>query len=126
MFDFNLTLMAIWKIGLENMEFKAYHGWYEEERRLGNTFLVSVYLNAELPRFEEEERLEQTLNYEIIYQIVDEEMQKTRKLIETVVQSISERLVAQFGLQIHGEVKIQKRNPPLQGKVHSSQVSLHF
>ena len=34
-------------IALEGMRFFAYHGYYEEERILGNDFILDVYVNAE-------------------------------------------------------------------------------
>ena len=41
----NLIPMAT--IALEGMRFFAYHGYYEEERILGNEFILDVYVNTE-------------------------------------------------------------------------------
>ena len=35
-------------IALEGMRFYAYHGYYEEERTLGNEFILDVYVNTEI------------------------------------------------------------------------------
>lgn len=40
--------MSLTVIELENMEFQAFHGCYELERQVGNRFLVSVRIEAEL------------------------------------------------------------------------------
>jgi len=33
-------------IGLEGMEFFAYHGFYTEEQKIGTTFIVDVYIST--------------------------------------------------------------------------------
>ncbi len=49
-------------IALEGMRFYAYHGYYEEERILGNEFILDVYVNTETPLIELVDDLHADLN----------------------------------------------------------------
>ena len=78
-------------VSLEGLEFKAYHGFYDEERKRGNRFICDV--SIELKSFDSnDDNIFDTVNYEDVYAIIDEEMKKTCKLIETVAYNIIERL----------------------------------
>lgn len=55
--------MSLTVIELENMEFQAFHGCYELERQVGNRFLVSVRIEAELGEAADSDRIERTINY---------------------------------------------------------------
>jgi dihydroneopterin aldolase len=54
--------------------------------------------------------------------IACEEMQNTRKLIETVAQAIADKVKAQFPFVESIKVVIKKLNPALKGKVAYSSV----
>ena len=111
-------------IGLKDFEVYAYHGYYPEEREKGNNFIINiqVYLSA-LPS--EEDELTDTLNYEELYQICNTEMQNTSKLLETVAVRIVKQIQHRFSV-MGGIIKIEKLNPPMDAKIHSSFVELEF
>lgn len=106
-------------LSLEGMHFFAYHGFYEAERIIGGEFEVDVSIEIHAEHAAEDDALERTVNYESIYQIVQEEMSVPRKLIETLAYSILHRLKV---LSAEGEirVKIRKLSPPLAGQVGAS------
>lgn len=116
-------------IFLENMRFKAYHGLYEEEQKLGNHFILDIKIEtpieaATVVEAYGIEQLNNTINYETVYDICRFEMAQPQKLLETVVQRIVKKLQAQF-TQIHSiELKIRKLNPPLGGAVAASAVAV--
>ena len=76
------------KITLENMEFHAYHGCLEHERELGNTFIVSVTMELDTTHAGKTDELDHTLNYQIVYDVVEGQMNIPSKLIEHVGQRI--------------------------------------
>jgi 7,8-dihydroneopterin aldolase/epimerase/oxygenase len=115
-----------WTISLENMCFFARHGWYEAEREHGNEFLVDVYIQHELQDFKGLDELESTLNYEIVFNIVKNEMNIPAKLLETVCWRIKDGLSKEFPDIKSCRIKIRKKNPPLDGNVKYSAVELEF
>jgi dihydroneopterin aldolase len=105
------------KILLENMEFHAFHGCLEFEQQLGNTFIVSLSMNLNTEQAGKTDNLEDTLNYQLVYDVVKEQMEIPSKLIEHVGKRILDSVFEKF-LQIKElEVKLSKLNPPLGGKV---------
>lgn len=113
------------EVALHDAEFFAYHGYYPEEQLLGNRFVISIKV-----AFEQEERklegdnLEQTVNYEDLYRIAEDEMKNPRQLLETVAQAISDRIKQKFSYLIHTVVTVKKLNPPLKGRVRASSVTV--
>ncbi len=112
-------------ISLNRMEFYSYHGYYPEERKMGNSFLLDVHLN--IKSFDEaDDTISDTINYEDVYQICAREMANTQKLLETVVFHMIESFKSSFSNLESGEVTIQKIQPQLGGKLHSSQIKMSF
>jgi len=55
-------------IALEGMHFFAYHGYYAEERIVGNQFIIDVYVDVDT--FDsQDDNIDDTVNYEVIYDI---------------------------------------------------------
>lgn len=114
-----------YKIALEDMSFHAYHGVYEEEQKVGRTFLISVYLDCRLT-IDGHDALSETFNYEWIYEIVSSEMIEPKKLLETVIFRIKKRLLERSSVVDGGLIRIQKEGLPLGGKVGRSVVEHRF
>lgn len=111
-------------VSLQGLEFKAYHGFYDEERKIGNTFIVDV--NVELKTFDSsDDNIYDTVNYEDIYTIVEEEMSKTCKLIETVAYNIIQR-IKEIENIVTTSVKLAKKNPPIKGKCDMAVVEMVY
>jgi len=101
-------------IQLQQLSFHAYHGVYEEERILGNTFLVDVELKYQ-PSHSMVEKLEETINYEIVFEIVAAAMNKPTLLLETVVSRVAFQLQEAFPAIESGSITITKCKPPVKG-----------
>jgi len=111
------------EINLNDAEFFAHHGFYPEEQLLGGRFLVDISVSFVPDNNLSEDEIENTINYESLYIIACEEMQHTRKLIETVAQSIFDRIQQKYSFAKCIKVSLRKMSPPLKGKVgHSSVV----
>ncbi len=111
-------------IALEGMHFYAYHGFYEEERVIGNDFVLDVYVDTELGRAAATDDLFQTVNYELIYFICKQEMSKPTQLLEAVAQRILKRIREQFVQVKSVRVRLKKKNPPLGGRVNHAYVEV--
>jgi dihydroneopterin aldolase len=111
-------------IQLENMEFYAFHGHFKEEQIVGNKFIVSVTIDADLEKPAKSDKLEDTLNYQKAFQIVKLEMTKKSHLLENIASRILDALYANFSTIKSATVKISKMNPPMGGKVDCVSITL--
>lgn len=111
-------------ISLDGLHFHAFHGYYEEERIMGNPFILHV--NVELGPAVDSDNISDTVNYEHIYQICKEEMENTQKLLETVVVHIVDKLKSRFTQILGGTVTLEKIGPQLGGHVEKATVSVSF
>ena len=95
-----------YRIVLQRMEFRALHGCYELERKVGNRFT------------------EQTVNYLTVYEVVSLQMRITQRTIERVAMNIIEAVYASFRQVRHVKCTVSKLAPPLGGKLEKVSVVL--
>ncbi len=108
---------------MENIQFTAYHGVLAEERKEGNTFLVSVRLAVPETAGVQTDRIEDTADYRPIYQIIAAEMAQPSNLLEHVVGRIHNALKKQYP-QARVEVTVKKKNPPVGAPVEWASVTI--
>ena len=106
------------------MKFHAYHGCFDFEKRDGNTFLVSVEMDLDTDISGKTDNLEDTLNYQEVYDVVKREMEIPSNLIEHVGQRILDALINEFPKLKSVTVKLSKLNPPLGGDVESVSIEI--
>lgn len=106
------------------MEFHAYHGCLEHEKKLGNTFIVNLSMELDTTKAGKSDELDDTLNYQLVYDKVKEQMHVPSKLIEHAGQRIVDAVFEKFKQLISVEMKLTKLNPPLGGKVESVSICL--
>ncbi len=111
-------------ISLHGMEFFAYHGCFAEEQVIGTKFVVDLTIEVDTSSAETTDDLSKTVNYQLVYKMVKEEMQIKSKLLENVARRIVDRLFRDFPSVSHADIKVSKLNPPIGGKVHSVSVEL--
>ena len=112
------------KITLQAMTFYAYHGVLEQERRVGNTFVVDLTLTAPLEKAVQSDQLEDTINYAEVYELTKQEMNIPSQLLEHVAGRICRALRHHFPQIEQIEIRVSKLNPPFGGDVHSASVLL--
>lgn len=112
------------KIELIDLEFFAYHGVYEEEKKAGNNFLVNLMVAGDFEEAVAADNLEKTINYEILNEIISAEMQIPANLLEHVAGRIKKAVAKQFPEIQSIEISIEKLNPPIKGKCKSTRVTL--
>jgi dihydroneopterin aldolase len=111
-------------ITLQNMEFFAHHGCFDEERVTGTYFSVDIAIEADLRKPAQSDNLSDAIDYQWVYAVVKQEMQKPSKLLENVAGRILQAL--HQGNKNLGSVtvSIRKHNPALGGKVGCAAVSM--
>lgn len=135
------------RVALCDLRFFAYHGFYPEEQVLGNEYFVDVAVSFDYREPEtdpaavhndpdsglgadERQKADapfgHTVNYEILYQLIREEMEIPRKLLETACYDIFERLQLNFPFLETITVRIRKSNPPFGGDAATAVVEIDW
>lgn len=111
------------QLGLNNIKFYAFHGWYEEERKAGGNYLVNCTIDLQ-DDARNAETLEHTFDYQQAYDIIKGEMDKPRKLLEEVAKDCVQSILKASGQVQKVTVCIEKMNPPIGGEMRSFSVTL--
>lgn len=114
------------EITLTNMEFYSYIGCFEEEKKIGTRFSVSVHIVYDAIPCAKSDDLAQAINYQKVYCMVKEIMRQPVNLLEKKAAQIIDTLQQEFSQIQHLEVSISKLNPMLAtgGKVEAVTVTL--
>lgn len=104
-------------IAIEGMHFFAHHGFYKEERVLGGKYTVDVYLEFDFQKAAALDDLSKTIDYEMVFATVKQEMEINAHLIENVCHRILEALRVQLPAAPFIKVRVNKFNPPMKGSV---------
>ncbi|MDR0754693.1 MAG: dihydroneopterin aldolase [Prevotellaceae bacterium] len=111
-------------IELENMEFFAHHGCFEEEQITGNKFIVDLKITADESLSEITDNIDDAVNYQKIYNIVCREMKQSSHLLENVCKRIIDAVYAEIKNIENISVKVSKLNPPMGGKTGCASVKM--
>ena len=112
------------KVALEGIEFFAYHGYSEEERKIGNKYEVNIEVSSDLSTAAESDSLSGTINYEVLYQIIQGEMMIPSKLLEHVGKRIVDKIMNEFHQIDSATIEISKFNPPIKGVCRKAKVTM--
>ena len=110
------TIMPTGTVRLVNAVFYAHHGVMQEEHRIGGRYEVDVSMEVDLEGAARADDLEQTVDYERIYQIVKRIVTTNRfYLIERLAYLIAHDVLASCEMVQAIEVTVRKPNPPVGG-----------
>lgn len=113
------------KIRLNEMVFYGYHGVHDEERRLGQRFVVSATLYTDDALDSAIRNLEDTVDYTKVYSDIREIMETSQfHLLESCANTIADKLIKDFPLIRKLKICIQKPSVPIQGSLRSVEVEL--
>ena len=101
-------------IQLHQLLFKAYHGIHEEERILGNDYMVDCSVDF----FENDKvvtHINDTIDYTEIYQLIKKRMKIATPLLETVIMEIGIAIQERFEMIKSIHISIKKLHPPIEG-----------
>lgn len=104
-------------IQLENAKFYAFHGYYEEEQKVGGSFVVNLSVGTDFNLASEKDNLADTIDYVSLYEIVKLEMAISSKLLENVGQRIISSIKNKHTSIKEIKLKITKLSPPISGDI---------
>jgi dihydroneopterin aldolase len=117
--------MFLQTVALNDVKCFAYHGFYLEEQLTGTEFLVSVEVTF-VPTGGDTEDLDRTVNYEVINTIIQEEMANTKKMLESVVKLMLNRVISTYPFLSTAKAAVKKMHPPMPGEINHSFVQLAY
>lgn len=112
-------------IELEGIEFFGYHGYYDEEQKIGAKYSIDISVEADFDKAAAKDELGQTVNYEVLYRIIKEEVKKPSKLLENIAKRIIDRVFLEFQAIQKVKVSISKFNPPVGGVCNRARVTMN-
>ena len=105
------------RIVLKGMQFYGFHGVNPEERAMGQPYLVDLTAELDLSVPGKSDRLEDTVSYAHLYQVVKGVMEgEPKNLLESAAQSIAQGILEDFPVAAV-RVQVQKLRPPIRGSV---------
>ena len=112
-------------IRLHNAVFYAYHGVLSDEQSLGGKFEVDVDLHANLLRGATTDRLQQTVDYERVYDCIKTlVLGKKYNLIEALAETIADGLLKEFKRLTKVVVRVRKPSAPVKGVIDYVEVEI--
>ena len=111
-------------IRLKNMQFYGFHGVSESEKHLGGRFEVDLEMQLPLKKSCDSDDLNDTVDYEKIYKIVDSCIKKDKfYLIEALANSIASDILQNFPINSL-LVRVRKPHAPVKGVLDTVEVEL--
>jgi dihydroneopterin aldolase len=96
------------KIYLTDLEFFGFHGVYEAEKKIGNSFHLDIVIDF-TPPVKRVEQLDQTIDYVQVYNKVKSIMAFPTPLLETIVDKIACQILSDHSMADKVFVKITKQ-----------------
>lgn len=112
------------QILLEDMIFHAYVGCFDEEKIVGNKFIVNLKFHTNIEKVAKSDDIHKAISYQDVYDIISVIMKKKYNLIETLASDIVDAVKNNFPSIQTIEIKLSKCNPPLGGEVKAASVIL--
>jgi dihydroneopterin aldolase len=112
------------RISLEGMHFFGHHGYYDEEQKIGNKYEVDISLDVDLEKAGGNDQLNDTINYEVVYDIVRSHMEKPARLLEHLAHNMAQEVMDRFPSVKSTEVSVSKFNPPIGGVCSRARVQI--
>ena len=95
-------------IYLNDLLFNGFHGVYPAEKKIGNTFKVDVRIHF-TPASNSIHKLEETIDYVQVYALIQKIMEVPTPLLETIVATIADQILAAHSIADAVYVKITKQ-----------------
>ncbi|GIV27337.1 MAG: 7,8-dihydroneopterin aldolase [Bacteroidia bacterium] len=110
-------------IEIKGIQCYAFHGCMPEEKKTGGKYLVDVIIHYDFEIAADTDDLKNTIDYCVIYNIVQEQMAVPTRLIETVAKKIAIVCKQKYPDIQKIFVKVYKLSPPINGLVEHVAVS---
>lgn len=104
------------KLTIKNLEFYAFHGVKEEEKKLGGRYQLDLDLYYDASEAIASDKLSYALNFEdILHKIAQELSSKNFNLIETLANQLLKVIADNYPILQKATVRIRKFNIPFKG-----------
>ena len=112
-------------IRLHNAVFYAYHGVLVDEQNLGGKFEVDVDLHCDLSRGAKSDHLDDTVNYERVYDCIRTiVLERKHLLLESLASTVGRGIINNFSKVKSVTVKVRKPSAPVKGVIDYVEVEL--
>jgi 7,8-dihydroneopterin aldolase/epimerase/oxygenase len=112
-------------IRIHNAVFYAYHGVLTDEQSLGGKFDVDVDLHCDLTRGAKSDHLQDTVNYERVYDCIRSlVLDKKHLLLESLASSIGKGILKNFSKVNSVTIRVRKPGAPVRGVIDHVEVEL--
>ena len=111
------------RISIEKVHLYGKHGCYEAEAALGGHYELDVYIDTKIDKAAKSDKLEETIDYEKVYDLCLEIFGTRHNLLETLVYKMAHQIKDSFENVKRVRVDLAKLHPPLAGKVGNCTVS---
>ncbi|MCL5039238.1 MAG: dihydroneopterin aldolase [Firmicutes bacterium] len=94
---------------VKGMEFWAYHGYYPEENKLGQRFVVDVEVAVDMRKMGETDDLSAGLSYVTVYNLTKKVVTgEQHKLVQRIAQRIADEIIAAHPIK---QVRVTVKKP---------------
>ncbi|HAG70411.1 MAG TPA: 2-amino-4-hydroxy-6-hydroxymethyldihydropteridine pyrophosphokinase [Lachnospiraceae bacterium] len=101
-------------ITISNLEVFGYHGVYEEEKKLGQKFLVSARLGLDLKFAGEDDDISESVHYGKVCRLIHDHMKEhTYHLIEAAAENLAEEILLTYGRVRNVSIEVKKPWAPI-------------
>ena len=113
------------KIYIKDLEIFANHGYFQEEKKLGQKFILSFELDLDLSGAGEEDNLDKTVHYGILCEEIEKEFTKTSyDLIEKAAEEIVNFILLKY--EAVDKVKLKLKKPWAPVRKHLDYVAIEI
>ena len=113
-------------ITLQDVHFHAFHGVMPQEKRVGGDFLLNLRVGYSLSAAMESDRLEDTISYAALFELVASEMRIPSKLLEHVAGRMAHAIMSAYPAVSSIDLEIVKQNPPMGADCAGASVEIHL
>src|SRR5574344_176708 len=111
-------------IFLHDIHFHAFHGVFDQERKVGNDSRVDIELFCNFTEASKTDELDNTVSYADIFNIIKEEMSIPSKLLEHVAERIVQHLFDSLPQIEEIHLSLAKRNPPMGADIKEAGIKM--
>ncbi|MGE9516435.1 MAG: dihydroneopterin aldolase [Solitalea-like symbiont of Acarus siro] len=113
-------------IEINNFKIFAYHGFYDEEQKLGNWFRINLKIGLNFLQSAQTDSLADTLNYEKVFEVINLQMQIKSRLLEHAAMRIAQNVILLEASINYLKIKIEKLLVPIDYNVESTAIELEL
>jgi dihydroneopterin aldolase len=114
----------MYKIIVEDLSLKGFHGVFKEEKLIGNTFIFNLEVQLPWEESLENDSLDESIDYSKLIEIIIEENSLPSNLLENLAHRIVKRIYKEFGAELKVKLRLAKKTPPLKADLKSISVEI--